>query len=137
MHGKTSLVTHDGSSLFDGLPSPLRVARYHSLVIAPETLPSSLVVVATASDDGEIMAVRHRDHPVVGVQFHPESAATEYGYAIVDRFLNGDRARIDALPSHADGADTVRELFLPWTPAEDMQWRPHVPPPNRVESSRP
>jgi anthranilate synthase/aminodeoxychorismate synthase-like glutamine amidotransferase len=137
MHGKTSLVTHDGSSLFAGLPSPLRVARYHSLVIAPATMPPSLLVIATATDDGEVMAVRHRDHPVIGVQFHPESAATEYGYAIVDRFLNGDRTCLDDLPSHADGADKVRELFLPWTPAEDMHWRPHVPPPNRVESSRP
>ena len=51
------------------------------------------------------------------------------GYAIVDRFLNGDRARIDALTSHADGADQARELFLPWTPSEDMRWRPFVPPP--------
>ena len=114
------------------LPSPLRVARYHSLVIAPETMPPTLRVLATADDDGEVMAVEHREYPVIGVQFHPESAASEYGYAIVDRFLHGDRARIDALPSHADGADKARELFLPWTPSEDMRWRPFVPPP--VES---
>ena len=91
MHGKTSLVAHDGSSVFAGLPSPLRVARYHSLVIAPASLPSSLRVLASADDDGEIMAVEHRAHPVVGVQFHPESAASECGYAMLDRFLHGER----------------------------------------------
>ena len=75
-HGRTSPVAHDGSSVFAGLPSPLRVARYHSLVIARRSLPPSLRVIASSSDDGEIMAVEHREHPVVGVQFHPESAAT-------------------------------------------------------------
>jgi anthranilate synthase/aminodeoxychorismate synthase-like glutamine amidotransferase len=104
MHGKTSLVGHDGSSVFVGLPSPLRVARYHSLVIAPTSLPASLRVIAAAEDDGEIMAVEHRTHPVVGVQFHPESAATEYGYAMLDRFLRGDGARTGELPNRADGA---------------------------------
>jgi anthranilate synthase/aminodeoxychorismate synthase-like glutamine amidotransferase len=104
MHGKTSLVAHDGSSVFTGLPSPLRVARYHSLVIAPASLPSSLRVIASAEDDGEIMAVEHRTQPVVGVQFHPESAASEYGYALLDRFLHGQRARPDQLPNRADRA---------------------------------
>ena len=89
MHGKTSRIVHDGTSVFAGLPSPLRVARYHSLVIAPESLPASLRVTARAEDDGAIMAVEHREHPVVGVQFHPESAATHHGYAMVDRFLKG------------------------------------------------
>jgi len=131
MHGKTSLISHDGSGIFAGLPSPLRVARYHSLVIKPETMPADLRVMATANDDGAVMAFEHREHPVIGVQFHPESAATEYGYAIVARFMGRDRARIDALPRHADGAMTARELFLPWTPSEDMRWRPFVPPPNR------
>jgi anthranilate synthase/aminodeoxychorismate synthase-like glutamine amidotransferase len=130
MHGKTSLITHDGTGIFTGLPSPLRVARYHSLVIAPKTMPSSLRVMATADDDGEVMAVEHRE------QFHPESAATEHGYAIVERFLHGERARIDELPAHADGADRPRELFLPWTPSEDRRWRPFVPPPSNVESGR-
>ena len=104
MHGKTSLVAHDGSSVFAGLPSPLRVARYHSLVIAPSSLPPSLRVLASADDDGEIMAVEHRTQPVVGVQFHPESAASEYGYAMLDRFLHGARARPNELPNRADGA---------------------------------
>lgn len=129
MHGKTSLVTHDGSGIFAGLPSPLRVARYHSLVIAPGTMPPALRVLATADDDGEVMAVAHREHPVVGVQFHPESAATEYGYAIVDRFLHGEAARIDTLPRSADGAEKARELFLPWTPSDAVRRNPFVPPP--------
>jgi anthranilate synthase/aminodeoxychorismate synthase-like glutamine amidotransferase len=131
MHGKTSLITHDGSSIFTGVPSPLRVARYHSLVIAPRSMPSALRVMATADDDGAVMAFEHREHPVIGVQFHPESAATEYGYAIVDRFLNGERSQVSSLPSHADGAETARALFLPWAPSEDTRWRPFVPPPNR------
>jgi anthranilate synthase/aminodeoxychorismate synthase-like glutamine amidotransferase len=129
LHGKTSLISHDGSGIFTGLPSPLRVARYHSLVIEPETMPTALRVMATADDDGAVMAFAHRQHPVIGVQFHPESAATEHGYAIVARFLDGDRARIDTLPRYADDGDTAQELFLPWTPSEDMRWRPFVPPP--------
>jgi anthranilate synthase/aminodeoxychorismate synthase-like glutamine amidotransferase len=104
-HGKTSLVTHDGSSLFEQLPTPLRVARYHSLVIARASLPRCLRVVASATDDGEIMAVEHCAHPVVGVQFHPESAASEHGYALLDRFLRGERARVHELPVGADGAN--------------------------------
>jgi anthranilate synthase/aminodeoxychorismate synthase-like glutamine amidotransferase len=102
-HGRTSPVTHDASGIFAGLPSPLQVTRYHSLVIARASVPDSLRVTAWAEDDGEIMAVAHRTHPVVGVQFHPESAASEYGYALLDRFLRGDRARLDELSSAADG----------------------------------
>ena len=109
MHGKTSLVTHDATSVFAGLPSPLEVARYHSLVIARETLPASLRVTAVAADDGEIMAVEHREHPVVGVQFHPESASTEHGYALLDRFLRGERSRPEALPDRADGARSASD----------------------------
>jgi anthranilate synthase component 2 len=131
MHGKTSLVSHDGTGIFAGLTSPLRVARYHSLVIEPATMPPDLRVLAVADDDGSVMAFAHREHPVTGVQFHPESAATEHGYAMVARFLKGDAARIDGLPKHADGADTAQELFLPWRPSEDMRWRPFVPPPNQ------
>src|SRR5207247_2054807 len=79
MHGKTSPILHARSSVFTGLPSPLRVTRYHSLVIDPQSMPDSLRVLATADDDGEIMAVEHRVFRVVGVQFHPESAASEHG----------------------------------------------------------
>jgi anthranilate synthase/aminodeoxychorismate synthase-like glutamine amidotransferase len=103
LHGRTSRVAHDGTTVFEGLPSPITVTRYHSLVIARRSLPSSLRVTATAEDDGEIMAVAHLVHPVVGVQFHPESAASEYGYAIVERFLRGARARTIGLPVTADG----------------------------------
>lgn len=129
MHGKTSLVAHSGAGLLAGLPSPLRVARYHSLVIAAGSLPRELRVTATAEDDGEIMAVEHASHPVVGVQFHPESAASEYGYAILDRFLHGDTARADRLPSHADA---TRELpRSPWwrSPTADGGAGDFVPPP--------
>ncbi len=88
MHGKTSDITHDGTGLFAGLPSPFRATRYHSLVLERGSLPADLVVTATA-EDGEIMAVRHRRHPVVGTQFHPESVLTEGGHAILGRFLAG------------------------------------------------
>ena len=101
MHGKTSRIHHDGSGLFTGVPSPFTAARYHSLVIAPDSLPPSLRVTAT-SEDGEIMAVAHRTDPVVGVQFHPESALTENGYWLIDHFLHGDRARESPLPDRAD-----------------------------------
>jgi anthranilate synthase component 2 len=101
MHGKTSRIHHDGSGVFAGVPSPFVATRYHSLVIAPASLPNVLRVTAT-SEDGEIMAVEHREHPVVGVQFHPESALTEHGYRLLDRFLHGAEARGDALPDRAD-----------------------------------
>jgi anthranilate synthase/aminodeoxychorismate synthase-like glutamine amidotransferase len=104
VHGRTSHVAHDGTSIFSGLPSPIRVARYHSLVIGRSSLPPELRVLASARDDGEIMAVAHREYPVIGVQFHPESAATEYGYVMIDRFLRGDRTQVASLPARADGA---------------------------------
>ena len=88
MHGKTSLVMHDGTDLFSGLPSPLEVMRYHSLIAAPSSLPRDLVVTAIAQDDpGEIHAVRHRKYPVWGVQFHPESVMTPRGKDILANFL--------------------------------------------------
>ena len=129
MHGKTSLVTHDGSSVFAGLPSPIRVARYHSLIIAPASVPESLRVLATSVDDGVVMAVEHRTYPIVGVQFHPESAASEYGYAMVDRFLHGARSRSDALPPRADGAEGRPDLFLPWAALRRESDEPFIPPP--------
>jgi anthranilate synthase/aminodeoxychorismate synthase-like glutamine amidotransferase len=94
MHGKTSRVTHSGEGLFDGLPNPLQVMRYHSLVVDRLTLPVSLVVDATATDDDrEIHAMHHRDHPVWGVQFHPESILTERGKDILSNFLTLASAR--------------------------------------------
>jgi anthranilate synthase/aminodeoxychorismate synthase-like glutamine amidotransferase len=107
VHGRTSPITHDGSSVLAGLPSPFPAARYHSLVIARETLPPSLRAFAFAGDDGEIMAVEHRTDPVIGVQFHPESAATEYGYWILERFITGALPR--TLPTGADGSDARPE----------------------------
>jgi anthranilate synthase component 2 len=93
MHGKTSRVRHDGTGLFDGLPDPLEVMRYHSLVIEHRSLPPSLQVTATASDDEtEIHAVRHREHQVLGVQFHPESIGTAGGKRILANFLTLVRA---------------------------------------------
>ena len=101
MHGKASRVHHGGTGLFHGLPTPFLATRYHSLVIAPASVPAELEVTAT-SEDGEIMAVRHARHPVYGVQFHPESVLTEHGYRLVDHFLHGVPAEPRALPPAAD-----------------------------------
>lgn len=88
MHGKTSDVVHNGTGLFAGLPSPFQAMRYHSLVVEYASLPEALEVVAhSAQDPTEIQAVRHREHPVFGVQFHPESIKTEHGKAILRNFL--------------------------------------------------
>ena len=86
MHGKSSLIQHDGSALFEGISNQFQVGRYHSLVIDPESLPESLLTTAWA-DDGTIMAVKHSQHPVFGVQFHPESILTHSGYRILANFL--------------------------------------------------
>jgi len=92
VHGRTSQIVHDGTGIFEGLPSPIRGTRYHSLVIAKHDLPDDLRVIATSEDDSEIMAVMHTRHPVVGLQFHPESAASDFGYALLDHFLHGKAA---------------------------------------------
>jgi anthranilate synthase/aminodeoxychorismate synthase-like glutamine amidotransferase len=88
LHGKASPVTHDGRGIFAGLPDPLEGGRYHSL--AAVTVPDELEVCATA-DDGEVMAVRHREFPVIGIQFHPESVLTPDGPALGRNFLEGGR----------------------------------------------
>jgi anthranilate synthase/aminodeoxychorismate synthase-like glutamine amidotransferase len=88
MHGKTSRVLHDGTDLFRALPSPLEVMRYHSLIADPGSLPSTLAVTAVAQDDAtEIHAIRHREHPVWGVQFHPESVMTPQGKDLLRNFI--------------------------------------------------
>jgi anthranilate synthase/aminodeoxychorismate synthase-like glutamine amidotransferase len=88
MHGKTSHIEHNARDLFEGLPTPLSVMRYHSLVVDPTTLPNEIEVVATAADDhSEIHAVRHRQHPVWGVQFHPESIMTPQGIDLLKNFI--------------------------------------------------
>jgi anthranilate synthase component 2 len=92
MHGKTSRIRHDGKGVFAGLPDGYEATRYHSLVVSQDTLPECLEVTAwTDHDDGsidEIMGLRHRDHPVQGVQFHPESILTEHGHALLKNFLD-------------------------------------------------
>ncbi len=88
MHGKTSTISHEGKGLFRGIPSPLTVMRYHSLTVERESLPGELEVAAWGDDDkSEIHAMRHREHPVWGVQFHPESVMTEHGRDILSNFL--------------------------------------------------
>jgi anthranilate synthase component 2 len=95
MHGKTSLVSHDNSGVFEGIPSPFTATRYHSLVV--ENPPEALIVNAT-SDDGFTMGFRHRELPIHGVQFHPESIATEHGHEMLANFLRmcGMDARLPA-----------------------------------------
>jgi anthranilate synthase/aminodeoxychorismate synthase-like glutamine amidotransferase len=121
MHGKTSKIHHSGESIFTGLPSPFTATRYHSLVIAPESVPADLRVTATA-EDGEIMAVAHRAHPVVGVQFHPESVLTEYGYRMLDWFLTGGRTA--NVPDRADQASVP--------PADDQTDLAAAPPSSKL-----
>jgi anthranilate synthase component II len=88
MHGKTSDICHDGTGIFAGLPSPMTVMRYHSLIVDRGSMPESLEIVAVANDDpSEVHAVRHREHPVYGVQFHPESIMTPQGKALLQNFL--------------------------------------------------
>jgi len=86
MHGKVSAIHHKGEGVFRGLPTPYNATRYHSLAIEKSSCPASLEVTAW-TDDGEIMGVRHRDLPVEGVQFHPESILTEHGHALLSNFL--------------------------------------------------
>ena len=88
MHGKTSLVAHHGTGVFETIPSPMQVMRYHSLVVEPTSLPDALEVTARAVDDpSEVHAVKHKTHPVYGVQFHPESVMTPHGKTILRNFL--------------------------------------------------
>jgi anthranilate synthase/aminodeoxychorismate synthase-like glutamine amidotransferase len=90
MHGKTTRVAHCGGPLFDGLPSPFEAMRYHSLVVAPEPFPAELEIIAWSADrpaGRELMAIRHRTVPIYGVQFHPESIATECGKRLIANFL--------------------------------------------------
>ncbi len=94
MHGKLSAIVHDGDDLFAELPSPLEVMRYHSLVVEPESLPAALMVTAHARDEpAEIHALRHREHPVWGVQFHPESVLSQGGKRLLQNFLTLAAAR--------------------------------------------
>ncbi len=86
MHGKTSMIQHDGKTIFKNLPVPFKATRYHSLIIKKDTIPDDFIVTAE-SDDNEVMGIRHKKHPVEGIQFHPESILTEVGKDILKNFL--------------------------------------------------
>jgi anthranilate synthase component 2 len=86
MHGKLSAIAHAGQGVFAGLPQPFRATRYHSLIVRRADLPAELEVTAW-TDDGLVMGLRHRQHPVEGVQFHPESIMTEHGHALLRNFV--------------------------------------------------
>lgn len=86
MHGKTSRINHDGRTIFNGIPSPYKATRYHSLIVERESIPDCFEITAE-TDEGEIMAIRHKDYPIEGVQFHPESITTEYGKLLLKNFL--------------------------------------------------
>lgn len=90
MHGKVSEIEHDGTGLFDGLPTPLKTTRYHSLVVAAQNLPDCFTVTARTAD-GIIMGMEHKDRPLHGVQFHPESIASEHGHDLLENFLRRTR----------------------------------------------
>ena len=92
MHGKMSQITHDGTGVFRGLPSPIKATRYHSLAIEPESMPNSLIAIAH-SDDGAIQGLRHAALPIHGVQFHPESIASEHGHDILRNFIDMTRGK--------------------------------------------
>jgi len=92
MHGKTSPIHHDSKGVFEGLPSPFTATRYHSLIVKKETLPDCLEVTAW-TEEGEIMGLRHKDYPIEGVQFHPESIITENGLTMLRNFLKKSAAQ--------------------------------------------
>ena len=87
MHGRTSPIEHDGQGLFAGLPSPLTATRYHSLIVERDSVPGEFVITAQTAE-GEIMGLRHRQQPIEGVQFHPESFLTEHGHGMLQNFLS-------------------------------------------------
>lgn len=86
-HGKTSIIQHSRKTIFQGVPQNIKVMRYHSLIADPETKPNNIKIIATTFDNKEIMAIQHTLYPIFGVQFHPESFATEYGKLLVQNFL--------------------------------------------------
>ncbi len=94
-HGKTSLIRHNGTGPFQYLPQPVDVMRYHSLVIDPASLPPNINKLAVAMDDGELMAIKHKDYPVYGLQFHPESIGTLEGKRMIHQFINSIRKEHD------------------------------------------
>jgi len=87
LHGKTSVVTHDGQTVFSDVPSPFTATRYHSLAVRPETVPTDTLAVTATTASGVIMGLRHRQYPIEGVQFHPESVLTEHGHLLLANWL--------------------------------------------------
>jgi para-aminobenzoate synthetase component II len=104
MHGKTSMIEHDGSDFYDGVPQPFRATRYHSLAVVDSTVPAELVVTSR-TQGGVIMGLRHESRPVFGVQFHPESVLTEGGYRMLGNWL-----AVAGLPSAAETARGLNPL---------------------------
>lgn len=98
VHGRHSAITHDARELFAGLPSPLSVARYHSLALDPATIPACLSITARTADQ-VVMAVRHREHPTFGVQFHPESVLTDEGFLLLENFLRAAQLPVSRSPA--------------------------------------
>lgn len=116
MHGRTSQISHTGQGIFAGVPSPLTVCRYHSLVVRNETLPDCLEVTARTTD-GTVMALAHREHPMVGLQFHPESILTEGGYQLLANWLRMAGLPVPKnLPTIAGERPSAAEANLPETP---------------------
>jgi para-aminobenzoate synthetase component II len=107
MHGMSSLITHNKQDILTSIPSPVEVARYHSLVIDPNSVPKELEVTAT-SKEGEIMAIQHRQHPVFGLQFHPESVLTKLGFEMLQAFLE---LRYSAQPGAVLIESSEQEFF--------------------------
>ena len=95
MHGKISTISHDGARIFNGVPSPFQATRYHSLTVAPDSLPKCLEVTAE-SEDGVIQGLSHRTQPIHGVQFHPESIASEHGHRLLQNFIDLSRGGIQS-----------------------------------------
>ena len=119
MHGRTSVVEHRRTKLFETIPSSFTVCRYHSLVVDPESLPDALQTTATC-DDGTIMALRHRTYPVFGLQFHPEAILTEHGFELLHNFL-----KLAGLPVPAVGPTlAASELRLPARPHPQLPEQP-------------
>ena len=94
MHGKASMVSHDGKGLFEGMPNPFRAIRYHSLIVTRDTIPEGFIVTSTADDDGEVMGMRHESLPIEGLQFHPESVLTQDGMRFIENFVRATRSPV-------------------------------------------
>lgn len=132
VHGRTSLISHDGSRLFDGVPNPCRVTRYHSLVVEESSLPDCLHVTAR-TNDGLIMAFEHRAVPVFGMQFHPEAVLTQSGHRLLANFLSAAGLLLDAaakLPPQGDalGSDGLaQEIASSFSSDKEGGWPASAP----------